>query len=80
MPTILRDGPYRLFFYSNEGEEPPHLHAERDRGRVTAKFWIAPVRLAHAGRFGAHELSVLAQIVRRSELDIERAWHEHFGW
>lgn len=37
MPTILRDGPYRLFFYSNEGEEPPHVHVERDRGRVTAK-------------------------------------------
>jgi hypothetical protein len=22
MPTVLRIGPYRFFFYSNEGDEP----------------------------------------------------------
>ena len=29
MPTLLRIGPYRIFFYSNEGNplEPPHVHA-----------------------------------------------------
>jgi hypothetical protein len=26
MPTILRWGPYRTFFYSNERGEPPHIH------------------------------------------------------
>ena len=24
MPTVLRWGPYRAFFYSNERGEPPH--------------------------------------------------------
>jgi len=25
MPTVLRSGPYRLYFYSNENDEPPHI-------------------------------------------------------
>jgi hypothetical protein len=40
-PTILRSGPYRLFFFSNEGEEPPHIHVQRER--MLAKFWLGPV-------------------------------------
>jgi hypothetical protein len=28
VPTVLRVGPYRFFFYSNEGTEPPHVHVE----------------------------------------------------
>ena len=32
MPTVLRWGPYRAFFYSNEGSEPPHVHL-RAEGR-----------------------------------------------
>ncbi len=31
MPTVFRSGPYRFFFYSNEGSEPPHIHVQRDR-------------------------------------------------
>ena len=26
MPTVLRWGPYRAFFYSNENDEPAHVH------------------------------------------------------
>ena len=34
MPTILREGPYRFFFYASDREEPLHVHVERDdRGR-----------------------------------------------
>ena len=44
MPTVLRAGPYRFFFYPGDSHEPPHVHAERDH-RV-AKFWLNPVRLA----------------------------------
>jgi hypothetical protein len=40
MPNILRVGPYRFFIYSNEGDEPPHVHVRRDR--KLAKFWLSP--------------------------------------
>lgn len=38
MPTVMRIGPYRLFFYSADGGEPPHIHVERD-DRI-AKLWL----------------------------------------
>ena len=43
MPTVRRIGSARFFFYSNEGTEPPHIHAE-EAGAV-AKFWLEPVSL-----------------------------------
>jgi hypothetical protein len=30
MPTVLRSGPYRFFFYSGDAGEPSHVHIERD--------------------------------------------------
>jgi hypothetical protein len=43
MPTVLRSGPYRLFFYSGDRGEPPHVHVERESS--VAKVWLDPVRL-----------------------------------
>ncbi|MGZ5876149.1 MAG: DUF4160 domain-containing protein [Bradyrhizobium sp.] len=42
MPTVLRWGPYRAFFYSNEGGEPPHIHVRS--GDAEAKFWLTTFR------------------------------------
>jgi len=28
MPTILRIGPYRFYFFSHEPNKPPHVHVE----------------------------------------------------
>lgn len=50
MPTIADIGPYKFFFYSAEGNEPPHVHVRR--GRYTAKYWLNPVRLARSRHFG----------------------------
>ena len=44
MPTVARIGPYRFFFYGNEGLELAHIHVQRDRR--LAKFWLDPVTLA----------------------------------
>lgn len=55
MPTVLRIGPYRFFFYSGDGGEPLHIHVERE-DRI-AKFWLNPVRLAKSGGFNRAELS-----------------------
>ncbi len=42
MPTVLRIGAYRFFFYSNESGEPRHIHIQRER--MLAKFWLARCR------------------------------------
>ncbi|GEM_PF-6408691 len=36
MPTVLRNGPFRYFFYSNEKGEPPHVHVQRERKMASA--------------------------------------------
>jgi hypothetical protein len=38
MPTILYIYGWRLFFYSNEGSEPIHVHAAK--GDMECKFWL----------------------------------------
>jgi len=76
VPTVHREGPYRFFFYSADRDEPVHIHAERDANR--AKFWLAPVRLARSGGFGAAELLRLERLVVEHEALFSRAWNEHF--
>jgi hypothetical protein len=43
MPTVFRTGRYRFFFFSNEGQEPPHIHVKA--GSEEAKLWLLPVEL-----------------------------------
>ncbi len=77
MPTIGDIGPYKLFFFSAEGTEPPHVHIRRDR--ATAKFWLSPVRLARSRRFSDHELRSLQNLVEENESKILEIWNEHFN-
>lgn len=77
MPTVLRDGPYSFAFYSNEGDEPPHVHVEYDGSE--AKFWLDPVKLARNRRFAAHRLTRVESLVRKHQTELLRAWHDYFG-
>ncbi|HJZ43513.1 MAG TPA: DUF4160 domain-containing protein [Hyphomicrobiaceae bacterium] len=77
MPTVLRIGPYRCFFYSGDGREPAHVHIERDD--CVAKFWLEPVRLARSGGFGRAELRDIARLVNQHAEDLLEAWNDHFG-
>jgi hypothetical protein len=76
MPTVMRIGPYRFFFYSNERAEPPHIHVQR--GRALAKFWLDPVILARSKHFPAHEVTVISKLVETNRVRMLEAWHEHF--
>ncbi|MCL4842256.1 MAG: DUF4160 domain-containing protein [Bryobacteraceae bacterium] len=50
----MRSGPYRLFFYSADAHEPPHVHVERDGAE--AKLWVVPVRLERSSGCGRADL------------------------
>lgn len=76
MPTVRRIGSVRFFFYSNEGVEPPHIHAEQGGG--VAKFWLEPVSLASSSRLGGHELRRLEKLVLEHRDEFLKAWHEFF--
>jgi len=76
MPTIKKVGPYRFFFYSNEGTEPIHVHVQRE-GRL-AKFWLEPVALAGTSGFTGQELRKIEKLVVAKRDKFVEAWHEYF--
>ncbi len=61
MPTILRVGRYRFHFYSNEGNEPAHIHVRSTEGEC--KFWLEPVLLAKNRGFNGHDLRIIERLV-----------------
>jgi hypothetical protein len=77
MPTVLRWGPYRVHFFSEEGNEPPHVHVDRDR--CSAKFWLDPIAATRNVGFPEHEMTRIRRILVEHEDEIREAWHEHFG-
>jgi len=83
MPTVLREGPYRFFFWSNEYAgtdllEPPHVHVTADSGKKYAKFWLAPVSYAKSRRFADHELTRIQSLVQQHRNQLLRDWDAHF--
>lgn len=76
MPSVLRVGPYRFFFYSNESNEPPHIHVREDDRE--APFWLTPVHLAFNHGFRARDLDSVETLVARYRNDLLEAWNESF--
>ena len=77
MLTVLRSGPYRLYFYSHEPNEPPHIHV--DRGEASCKFWLTPVALASNLGFRPKELRMIETIVMANLSSLTKAWREFHG-
>jgi hypothetical protein len=77
MPTVLRLGPYRFFFYAGDRDEPPHIHVERDNNK--AKFWLEPVRLQNSGGFSRTEINRIQKTVEENQEDLLRSWNEYFN-
>lgn len=72
MPTALRYGPYRFYFYANDRDEPRHVHVERDN--QVAKFWLAPTRLQSSGWMSDLEIRRIARIIDDHEDALVEAW------
>ena len=78
MPTVLRVGPYRCFFYAGDREEPPHIHVERDDN--IAKFWLEPVRLQNSGGFSRREINRIRRLIEDNQQGILEGWYEFFDY
>jgi len=64
MPSVLRSGPYRFFFYAGDRDKPPHIHVERDANK--AKLWLDPVRLQNSGGFSRTEINRIQDLVEEN--------------
>jgi hypothetical protein len=77
MPTVLRWGPYRAFFYSNEGGEPALIHVRS--GDKEAKFWLHDLTVAINAGFPAHEIGDMIRHLKVNRDFLLKAWNEHVG-
>jgi hypothetical protein len=76
MPTVLRIGPFRFFFYAGDGGEPPHVHVEHDD--CEAKFWLDPVRLDRSHGFSRKEINRIQELVELHREHLLESWNEFF--
>jgi hypothetical protein len=65
MPTVLRSGPYRFFFYAGD-----------DDGE--AKFWLEPIRLEHSYGFRSKEIHRIHRLVEEHQQQFLESWDEFF--
>ncbi len=76
-PTVVRDGQFRLFFFSRE-EARIHVHVAHPAGE--AKFWLTPgVALANHTGLSGRQLREAQAIVEAHIEEIRNAWNHHFG-
>ena len=75
-PTVLREGPFRLFFFSRE-EPRMHVHVSHPDGE--AKFWLMPeIALADSVGLTARQLADAQDVVERHTGEVRNAWLRHF--
>jgi hypothetical protein len=76
-PTVVRDGEFRLFFFSRE-ETRMHVHVAHADGE--AKFWLTPaMTLADHTGLSARQLREAQAVVERHIEEVRDAWVRHFG-
>ena len=77
MPTVFYLKGYRFFFYSNENDEPVHIHVEK--AEASAKFWLEP-KLTEAFSYGftGKQRKEINGIIAEHINEFKQAWYEHF--
>ena len=78
MPTILRKAGFRFFFFSNDGNEPPHKHVEKGDG--AAKYWLTPVKKAYIDNLTSSEIKRMERIINNNQEFFKNKWYEYFGY
>ncbi len=78
MPTALRTGPYRLYFYSYDCGERRHMHV--DRQGKSCKFWLDPdVLLAENYGYSRTELREIERTVTQNLERLRNEWDNFCG-
>ncbi len=76
MPTVFTKNGFRFFFYSEEGNEPIHLHVAY--GDALAKFWIEPdIILASNIGLKSQEIRRARKLIEEHKSLITQKWNEY---
>ncbi len=77
MPTVLRIGSFRFHFYSDERNEPSHIHVETPDGEC--KFWLRPVRLARNKNISPKTIRDIEKLVFEYQAFLREKYYERHG-
>ena len=77
-PTLLRRGPYRVYIYSYDCQEPRHVHVDRED--KSAKFWLDPVVALEINYgFSRSELRRIERLLTSHLPLLRERWNEFCG-
>ena len=77
MPTVFEKNGYRFFFYSNENNEPIHIHV--GKGNAEAKHWMVPNQEeAYSYGFKLKERKEIRVLIAENADKIIEKWNEFF--
>ena len=78
MLTVLEEDGYKFKFYSNENDEPPHIHVTKGDGN--AKYWLKPkISEAYSYGFTVRERRNIKELVTKNQNELINAWNEFFS-
>jgi hypothetical protein len=81
MPTVLYIRGWRLFFYSNEGNEPIHIHCQK--GEQECKYWLEvenyQIKEAYSFKMNNKDKREIKKIIYQNFDEIVICWHTFFG-
>ena len=78
MPTILEIKGYKFKFYSNENDEPVHVHVTKGNG--SAKYWLRPMVVEeYSYNFTVRERRDMRRMVNENWEKLISAWNEYFN-
>ncbi|MBL7800611.1 MAG: DUF4160 domain-containing protein [Chitinophagales bacterium] len=77
MPTVLDVNGYRFKFFSNENDEPQHIHITKGDGN--SKYWLVPkCEEAYSYGFTAQERKAIKGLVIKHQEFLIKKWNEYF--
>ncbi len=77
MPTVLIKDGFRFFFYSREGNEPPHIHIIGKGGEM--KVWLDSLDISKVYNLSPKEQRIVLEIVVSNVETFKKAWENFHG-
>ena len=78
MPKILEVNGYKFYFWSEEGNELPHIHVRKGDGK--AKIWLEPeIKWEYYKDFTVREQRDIRRLINKNYEYLINQWHEFFG-
>jgi hypothetical protein len=77
MPTLLVLNGYQFYFFSNEGEEPPHIHV--DKADATMKVWLDTLEIAYNYGYNPKQVKFILKAIQEHKESFINGWNSFFS-